>query len=90
MFIYCDVGVREDLARWVLDECLGLVSVNLHLKAFIHGVVEKGDHHNCNTHRGITMLSVPGKVLAHLLLMQSHSQLLKLQRSEQSGFMPNK
>ena len=36
------------------------------------------------------LLSVPGKVLAHLLLMRIRSHLLKYQRSEQSGFIPSK
>ena len=33
---------------------------------------------------------MPGKVLAHLLLMRVRGQLLKLQRPEQSGFTPGK
>ena len=36
------------------------------------------------------MFSVPGKVLAHLLLMRICTHLLKHQRPEQSGFMPGK
>ena len=50
----------------------------------------KGDRQDCNNYRGITLLSVPGKVLAHLLLTRMRSQLLKLQRPEQSGFTPGK
>ncbi|MEL6802745.1 MAG: reverse transcriptase domain-containing protein, partial [Bacteroidota bacterium] len=50
----------------------------------------KGDRQDCNNYRGITLLSVPGKVFAHLLLMRIRSQLLKLQRPEQSGFTPGK
>lgn len=50
----------------------------------------KGDRQDCNNYRGITLLSVPGKVLAHLLLMRIRGQLLKLQRPEQSGFTPGK
>lgn len=42
------------------------------------------------TTRGITVLSVPGKVLEHVLLMEIHCYLLKLQRSEQFGFKPGK
>ena len=50
----------------------------------------KGDRQDCNNYRGITLLSVPGKVLAHVLLMRVRSQLLKYQRPEQSGFTPGK
>merc|ERR1712035_203667 len=50
----------------------------------------KGDRQDCNNYRGITFLSVPGKVLAHVLLMRIRSQLLKYQRPEQSRFTPGK
>lgn len=40
---------------------------------------------DCNNYHRIKLLSVPGKMLTHLLLMQIHSQLLKLQRPEQCG-----
>ena len=46
----------------------------------------KGDRQDCNNYRGITLLSVPCKVLAHPLLMRIRGHLLKLQRPEQSGF----
>ena len=45
---------------------------------------------DCNNYRGITLLRVPGKVLAHLLLMRIRSHLLKHQRPEQLGFTPGK
>ena len=50
----------------------------------------KGDLQDCNNYRGITLLSVPGKVLAHLLLTRIRTHLLKHQRPEQSGFTPGK
>ena len=50
----------------------------------------KGDRQDCNNYRGITLLSVPGKVLAHLLLMRICTHLLKHQRPEQSGFTRGK
>ena len=50
----------------------------------------KGDRHDCNNYRRITLLNVPGKVLAHLLLMQIHTHLLKHQKPEQSEFTPGK
>ena len=48
----------------------------------------KGFRQDCNNYHGITLLSVPGKVLAHFLLTQIHPHLRKHQISEQSGFMP--
>ena len=50
---------------------------------------DKGDRQDCNNYRRITLHSVPGKVLAHMLLMRVRSHLLKYQRSEQSGFTPD-
>ena len=50
----------------------------------------RGDRRDCGNYRGITLLSVPGKVLAHLLLMRIRGHLLETQRPEQSGFTPKK
>ena len=50
----------------------------------------KGSRQDCNNYRGITLLSMPGKVLAHLLLMRIRGHLLEHQRPEQSGFTPGK
>ncbi|KAG0730189.1 Transposon TX1 uncharacterized protein [Chionoecetes opilio] len=50
----------------------------------------KGDRQDCNNYRGITLLSVPGKVLAHLLLTRIRSHLVKHHRPQQSGFTPGK
>ena len=50
----------------------------------------KGDRENCNNYHGKTLLSVPGKVLAHLLLSRLRTHLLKHHRPEQSGFTPGK
>ena len=35
----------------------------------------KKDHQECNYYLGITLLTIPGKVLDYLLLMQIYSQL---------------
>ncbi len=50
----------------------------------------KGCRQDCNNSRGVTLLRVLGKMLAHLLLMRVLSKLLKYQRFEQSGFMHGK
>lgn len=46
----------------------------------------KEDRQDWNNYRGIRLLSVPVKVLTHLLLMRIRSNLLKLQRPEYYGF----
>lgn len=50
----------------------------------------KGDCWDCVNHRGITLLSVPSKVLALILLRRIRDHLLMNQRQEQSGFTPGK
>ena len=50
----------------------------------------KGDTRECNNYRGVTLLSVPGKVLARILLERIRPQLLAHQRPEQSGFTPKR
>ena len=50
----------------------------------------KGDTRDCNNYRGVTLLSVPGKVFARILLNRVRQQLLAHQRPEQSGFTPKR
>jgi len=50
----------------------------------------KGDRYDCNNYRGVTLLSVPGKIFARILLQRFHDHLLAHQRPEQSGFTPKK
>ena len=50
----------------------------------------KGDIRECSNHRGVTLLSVPGKAFARVLLNRIRQQLLDHQRPEQSGFTPKK
>ena len=48
--------------------------------------IKKGDLSNCNKWRGITLLSVPGKVLCATLLNRVKDDLDKRLREEQAGF----
>ena len=50
----------------------------------------KGDIRECNNYRGVTLLSVPGKAFARLVLNRIRPQLLGHQRPEQSGFTPKR
>ncbi|XP_019615797.1 PREDICTED: uncharacterized protein LOC109463421 [Branchiostoma belcheri] len=44
----------------------------------------------CSNYRGITLLSVPGKVFANVVLGRLRPLLLRKQRKEQSGFTPGR
>ncbi|XP_069972978.1 uncharacterized protein [Penaeus vannamei] len=44
----------------------------------------KGDRWDCSNYRGITLLSIPGKVFAHILLKRIRNHLLRHQRPIQS------
>ncbi|XP_069989707.1 uncharacterized protein [Penaeus vannamei] len=62
-----------------------------HAPNLLRGVViplwkGKGDRWDCSSHRDITLLSIPGKVLAHILLRRIRDHLLRHQKPEQSGF----
>ena len=46
----------------------------------------KGPRDNCSNYRPISLLSVPGKVFAHVLLARIHPLLIKNRRPQQSGF----
>ena len=50
----------------------------------------KGDTRECNNYRGVTLLSVPGKAFARVVLNRMRPQLLGHQRPEQSGFTPKR
>ncbi|KAI8518904.1 hypothetical protein Bbelb_021610 [Branchiostoma belcheri] len=51
---------------------------------------KKGPKDVCSNYRGITLLSVPGKVFANILLARLRPLLLRKQRQEQSGFTPGR
>ena len=50
----------------------------------------KGDRQDCNNYRGVTLLSVPGKVFARVILERVRHHLLEHQRPEQAGFTPKR
>ncbi|KAG0714238.1 hypothetical protein GWK47_001654 [Chionoecetes opilio] len=78
--------VREAVAKLRGGKAAGVCNISAELLK----AGGKGDRQDCNNYRGITLLSVPGKVLAHLLLTRIRSHLLKHQRPQQSGFTPGK
>ena len=48
----------------------------------------KDDRQDCINYRGVTLLSVLGKVLARIIIDRVRHHLLELQRPDQSGFTP--
>ena len=44
----------------------------------------------CSNHRGITLLSLPGKLFARILLDRAVSHMHAHRRPQQAGFMPNR
>ena len=53
-------------------------------------IPKKGDLTNCNNYRGITMLSVPGKILSQIILQRLIDALDKILRDQQMGFRKNR
>ncbi|CAH1266642.1 Hypp3468 [Branchiostoma lanceolatum] len=51
---------------------------------------KKGPKDVCSNYRGITLLSVPGKVFANVILARLRPLLIRKQRKEQSGFTPGR
>ena len=50
----------------------------------------KGDKLICGNHRGITLLSIPGKVFTRVLLTRALSAIRSRRRPQQAGFLPNR
>ncbi|KAI8486243.1 hypothetical protein Bbelb_359590 [Branchiostoma belcheri] len=50
----------------------------------------KGDQLVCSNHRGITLLSIPGKLFTRILLARAISLIRSSRRPQQAGFMPNR
>ena len=50
----------------------------------------KGSRHDCRNYRGITLLSVPGKTFARILLTRIKDKLHQKRRIQQSGFTPSR
>ena len=60
-----------------------------------HGIIlpfwkGKGDQLVCKNHRGITLLSIPGKLFTRILLSRALPAIRSRRRPQQAGFMPNR
>ena len=59
-------------------------------EGYLVKVPKKGDLANCNNYRGITMLSVPGKILSRIILQRLIDALEEILRDQQMGFRKNR
>ena len=59
-------------------------------EGYLEKVPKKGDLANCNNYRGITMLSVPGKILSRIILQRLIDALEEILRDQQMGFRKNR
>ena len=55
-------------------------------KGYLVKLPKKGDLSSCDNWRGITLLSIPGKVLTRIILERLKTALDKVLRDEQAGF----
>ena len=59
-------------------------------KGMVVKLPKKGNLANCNNWRGITLLSVPGKVFSSILIQRLQTELDLTLREEQAGFRPKR
>lgn len=63
-------------------------------KDWLLGVIlpfwKKGPKDQCRNYRDITLLSIPGKIITHIVLKRLRPLLLQKQRCEQSRFTPGR
>ena len=55
-------------------------------KGMIVKIPKKGSLNDCNNWRGITLLSIPSKIMAKIIIMRMSEAVDKLLRKEQAGF----
>ena len=88
-------GGSDCMLRW-LTHIINHVWVTEHLPGdWTRGMIlpfwkRKGDHLVCSNHRGITLLSIPGKLFTRVLLTRVLSKIRDSRRPQQAGFMPNR
>ncbi len=59
-------------------------------EGYLTKLPKKGDLSNCNNYRGVTLLSVPGKVFNRILLERMKDAVDPQLRDEQAGFRQNR
>ena len=85
----------DNMSRW-LTQIINFVWVHERLPDdWRRGIIlpfwkRKGDQLVCSNHRGITLLSIPGKLFTRILLTRAIPAIRSNRRPQQAGFMPNR
>ena len=85
----------DNILRW-LTQIINFVWVSESLPDdWRRGIIlpfwkHKGDQLTCSNHRGITLLSIPGKLFTRILLTRALPATRSRRRQQQAGFMPNR
>ena len=86
-----DVGIMVSLLHPLFKRIWGDEEIPSDWKeGLINKLPKKGDLGNCNNYRGITLLSVPGKVLNRVILDRMKDAVDHQLRDEQAGFRKNR
>ena len=85
----------EHLIDWITSVINQVWSSELAPADWQKGIIlpfwkRKGDKHICDNYRGITLLSVPGKLFTRILLKRALMAIQGSRRPQQAGFMPNR
>ena len=87
------ISVRKQLLS-LYEQCWaeGLVPQDFKDADLIHLYKNKGDSKDCDNHRGISLLSIAGKIFARILLdrLMEHIVDIGLIPESQNGFMPGR
>jgi hypothetical protein len=88
-------GGGDAAIAWLVSLFLAIWTTGTVPAIWLLGIIlplwkSKGQKSDCNMYRGITLLSIPGKVFAHVLLGRIKPLLLRKQRPQQSGFSPGR
>ena len=86
-----DVGITVSMLHPLFKRIWGDEEIPSDWKeGLINKLPKKGDLGNCNNYRGITLLSVPGKVLNRVILDRMKDAVDHQLRDEQAGFRKNR
>ena len=86
-YMFTNKAGGESMKWWLHTVIVQVWSTSLVPPDWRRGLVTpiykgRGDRMDCNNYRGITLLSVPGKVFARLLLNRIRDHLILTQRPE--------
>ncbi|CAG2205267.1 unnamed protein product [Mytilus edulis] len=85
-----DINLNVNILRDLLNEIWEKEILPTQWKdGIIIKLQKKGNLTDCNNWRGITLLSVPGKILCRIILERIKDKIDSILREEQSGFRTN-